>query len=202
MTCAAVVVPSMVTGLVVESSIRPIASAYCHPLVMSSVGVVQDSALIANGIMLSVPGDGGGSGDDTVTLPAAWTGMVLPATHIAPLCAQIALHRGDVWSWSGVDGSLTIGGRVLVGSLGSQFCFTRESAAANWISINKQRVASEYAMYLTLSRESRAEFVAGKMRLGDERATRLVDVAAITIDAGIREALIAESSLYLDKWRL
>lgn len=168
-----------------------------------SSGVALLPFSVSRGLLVlpSVSSSGGGSGGASpVVLPAAWVSLALPVGYIGPLLGQLAMARGEVAAYSLADKTLSIGGRVLIGTAGKVFAFGAQSAADMWVSVNKARVQKELEVIAALPVASLAAWRAAKMEKMQARAVAITANAAKMADSAKRAALAAEAGFYSTKW--
>lgn len=118
--------------------------------------------------------------------------------YIGPMAAQVAIAAG--WPVVVGGGSLSIGGRVLVGPGGKVYAFASEENALKWAEVAGSREAYQAGAVANMSEAARAAWVEKKRARLYEVARRVTLAAARQSDAAIRAALLREVDLCLSKW--
>lgn len=171
------------------------------PAKVCAVGVVLSRSVAV--VVKPAAGSGSGSGSGgggALPLPAAWLAVALPAGFICPLLGQLAMARGEAAAYSTQDKTLTIGGRVLMGTAGKVFEFKTQAAADMWLSVNAAKVQKELAALAGLPPYSLASWKAQKIGRMQGRAETITANAARMQDTAKRAALTAEAGFYSTKW--
>lgn len=160
-------------------------------------GLMRGPAVVVKSGQGAGQGPGAGSG---VALPAAWLVVALPAGFICPLLGQLAMARGESAAYSTVAKTLTIGGRVLIGTAGKVFEFKTQAAADMWLAVNANKVQKELQALAGLPPASLAAWKAAKVIKMAARAVTITANAARMVDVDKRAALAAEAGFYSTKW--
>lgn len=134
-----------------------------------------------------------------IELPYLWSMFQLPAVKICGLLAQVGILRGETVEYR-TDGSLSIGGRDLVGPAGKTYRFKTEESAAAWEAIARERALSELKLSRLMDLERRAVWLGKKSaRLADDAERKVLRAQSIA-DQDTRNALIADAGFALVKW--
>lgn len=134
-----------------------------------------------------------------VEIPAAWqTWQTGAAGYIGPVSAQLDLLRGAVVAYE--NGTLKIGGKILIGPAGKVFAFSTKSAADLWEAINTKRAERDLELMAGLPADASAVYRARKKAALDTVGVMVVAASARCADQSRAAALIAESNWCFAKW--